>query len=1490
MILESVEHGLLIWPSVEENGVIRTKKYAKLSAAKKIQADCDTKATNIILQGDDPIACLNKAMAFLIAVASSRNNAWYKEKAMLAETEDLDTYDSDCDDLSNAQTVLMANISIYDADVISEWIKPTLYDGIVIYEKHVAMHVTDNEETLFLEEETRSKMSKKAKGPKVIAKKISQKTIDYEKLNRLTDDFVKRFTPQQELSAEQDFWLRISNPTIESSLPPVRVVVPSELPKVSLVNESLKKLKLQLAQFDSVVKKRTTPNALIEDYFEKNDLKAQLKDKDTTICKLKDTIKSLRKKNNEEILNHDRFEQAKVQQPLDNVLDFACKQDKRIQELLVYVRDTCPSAVKLSETKAAITPMNKIKKVIFSEPIASSSTNKETHDSNKPMLHSTRVKCSTSASESKPSGNTKYNRISQPSSSNKINKVEDQPRSVKTRKNTKNHVKKVECDDHVMQSISNPNSVSVSINNAPVKNSMNDVKSGCLYTICGKCMIAETHHECVQLVVTKMNQSKKSKSTKKHKKQNVWKPMGHVFTVVGLKWKPTGRTFTIVGNSCPLTSFTSTNIVPPKQPTYHSDAIQKPKIKVYCMKPKNVKHVGNCSQLMNFISKFLGTVRFGNDQIARIMGYGDYQLGNVVISRHKRLRASYGTNDYLILNFGTLNKLAKDGLARGIPILKFQKDNFCSACALGKGKKSSHQPKAKDTNQEKLYLLHMDLCGPMSVASINEKSLLYPKPFFDLSLIQQNSMRAYATQEPELIIPSCLWITMLSYHDHEDLGKFDAKAKIRIFVGYMPAKKAFRIYNRRTRIISEIIHVTFDELTAMASEQFSLGPRLHVMTPATPSTGLVSNPGFEESPKTPTFHDDPLNESLQGLPSQGSTSNVIQIHTPFEHLGRWTKDHLIANVIGDPSRSEKPTERHLQAMKRIFRYLKGTINMGLWYSKDADMSLTAYEDADHVKCQDTRRSTSGSAQFFGDKLVSWSSKKKKSTAISSTDIALSGCCSQILWMRSQLTDYGFQFNKIPLYYDYKSVIVLCCNHVQHSRAKYIDVHYHFRKEQYDIMTGLPKLKFVKYHLCSSYELGKAKRKPFKTKTTASSKRRLQILHMDLCGPRRVESFNGIEHQTSITQTPEQNGVVERQNCTLVEAARIMLSTAKVPLFFTDEAIATSCFTQNRSLVIPRHEKTPYHIINGQKPSIKFFYIFGSLCYITRDGENLDKMKEKGDAWIFISLMFDELLNGTTLFVSKSSTVTITDAPSQRQQQNITPSTSITVAADIPPLNIQTTPKTTNQAPIQAPTVTANENIIQAETNKKHAQVKEDEFINILSTPVQERGETSSRYVDSSNMHTFYQRHPSKLSWIKDHSLKQVIGNPSQSIKTRRQIKTNGEMCMFALTEGIDFEESFALVARLEAVWLFVAYAAHKSFLVYQMDVKIAFPNGPLKEEGYVNQPDRFIDPHHPDKVYRLKKALYGLKTALRAWYDELSNFLVSKEFSKGSVDPTLFIT
>ncbi|GJT09878.1 retrovirus-related pol polyprotein from transposon TNT 1-94 [Tanacetum coccineum] len=146
----------------------------------------------------------------------------------------------------------------------------------------------------------------------------------------------------------------------------------------------------------------------------------------------------------------------------------------------------------------------------------------------------------------------------------------------------------------------------------------------------------------------------------------------------------------------------------------------------------------------------------------------------------------------------------------------------------------------------------------------------------------------------------------------------------------------------------------------------------------------------------------------------------------------------------------------------IRQSLPKSLNMGLRYSKDSCIALTDFANADHVGCQDTRKSTSRSMQLLGDILVSWSSKKQKSTTISSTEaeyIALSGCCAQILWMRSQLMDYGFVFNKIPLYYGNKSDIALCYNNVQHSRSKHIDIRHHFIKEQ--VESGVVELSFVR---------------------------------------------------------------------------------------------------------------------------------------------------------------------------------------------------------------------------------------------------------------------------------------------------------------------------------------------------------------------------------------------------------------------------------------------
>nr|GEW22065.1 hypothetical protein [Tanacetum cinerariifolium] len=492
------------------------------------------------------------------------------------------------------------------------------------------------------------------------------------------------------------------------------------------------------------------------------------------------------------------------------------------------------------------------------------------------------------------------------------------------------------------------------------------------------------------------------------------------------------------------------------------------------------------------------------------------------------------------------------------------------------------------------------------------------------------------------------------------------------------------------------------------------------------------------------------------------------------------------------------------------------------------------------------------------------------------------------------------------------------------------------KKTKDVVIGLPKLKYVKDQLCSFCEVSKAKRSSFKTKTVPSSKGRLNLLHMDLCGPMCVASINGkkyiltlcaffkeegTEHQTFTPRTPEQNGFVERQNRTLVEAARTMLSALKLPLFFWAEAIAATFYTQNRSIIIPTHEKMTYHIINDRKPSIKHLYIFGCTCYLTRDGENLDKMKEKWDPCILVGyftqskgyrvynkktrfivesihLKFDQIkemsetsvVNDTSGLVPQRQKVSDYDNSNLIPQiQNVLPSADITVLSQqeldllFGPLydeffNAGTSSVNKSSSLIdnskQRDTTAAtdiylqqNQQIQQMQMLRKITIIKQKMNLPIISVHRYEKL-LSLPHAILEELHQFdklqvwelvdkpFGNNVIKLKWL----WKNKKDEDQTVIHNKARLVAKG----YAQEEGIDFEESFAQVARLEAVRIFVAYDAHKSFPIYQMDVKTAFLNGPLKEEVYVAQPDGFIDPDHPDKVYQFMKALYRLKQAPRA--------------------------
>nr|GEV15441.1 retrovirus-related Pol polyprotein from transposon TNT 1-94 [Tanacetum cinerariifolium] len=877
MILELFENGPLIWPTIKENGVIRTKNMLncpllrkfKLIVIRKLQIsffknfieftkpghysrwqgynatisretrsklfEYKSNATSFVGNNSSGqarvVKCYNYQGEGHMATQCSqpkqpRNASWYKEKAMLAEAQEARQI------LDEEQLAFLADLGVSDDDMIKE--KLALKEQVDSLEQNISKQIKEKE--CLLQTFTAFKRKSKEKEAKNI-----ENEIDLKKKIKELDNIIFKVGQsahtvhmltkphgfndnihKQALCYQNPFYLKkaqrikptlydadetlryhMLNPSTKSSdALPVKIEAPKELPKVSLVNESLKKLKLHLDNFDKVVKIRTTPNARTE---------AQLHDKDSTICKLKDIIKSMREKSKDKNVNYDYVEIETKNVKLENSVTKLISENERlcnkinhvkqvfkeqfdsIKRTRVYTKEQSDSLVynlnlKFAENddlksqiqdkvfvitslkndlrrikrtkivdiaaqkpsantivpgmfkldleplapsakKVVVTPKNNVKKVRFAEPLTSSSNIKHvdsstTSDSNTPVLSPTGLKCATSNCGSNSLGNKKSDRISQTPSRNMKNKVESQPRNV----NKKNRV--VE----------------------PIR--IVDVKQ------------------------LQLNENSKLFL--------LLKPTSHVFTEVGFKWKPTGRTFTTVGNSCPLTRITSANVVPPKKTTSYLVESQIPELKVYSRKPKNVIYVGcpDCSLVSGLwmfkthdkeplsAHELSGKCYYLKSILCRGLGHNVFSVGqfcdtdlevalwkNTCFIRNLEgvdlISGSRDTNLYTIslndmlktypicllskaskskswlwhlrlsyLKFSTLNKLAKDGLARGIPRLKFQKDHLCSACSLGKSKKSSHQPKAEDTNQEKLYLLHIDLCGPMRMASINGKSYI----------------------------------------------------------------------------------------------------------------------------------------------------------------------------------------------------------------------------------------------------------------------------------------------------------------------------------------------------------------------------------------------------------------------------------------------------------------------------------------------------------------------------------------------------------------------------------------------------------------------------------------------------------------------------------------------------------------------------------------------------------------------------------------------
>nr|GEW31239.1 hypothetical protein [Tanacetum cinerariifolium] len=623
---------------------------------------------SVFQKGDDPIDSINHMMSFLTAVVTSRRQSSMtagssrpytlgssgtsrkqREEELefladlgIAETsstqyavtnnvayqaDNLDAYDSDCDELNLAKIALIANLSHYGYDNLAEalgfqnlcylkraqQLKPKLYDGSVI-EKSDAIVIHDSEETLLLADESRSKMIQKQNEPIMFEKKVITKPIDYAALNQLSKDFKTRFVPQAELSAEQAFWSRYSVQPEETNLyvSTAIVEVPKELPKVSMVNSSLKKLKFHLASFDMVVIERTTATAITKGMCGFEHTKACFRDDIIPFVKaLKELFNSFDQFLIDELTEvqnvFHQMEQAVEQLALKETLSRL--KGKAVVNETVFLDsidpellkiDVAPLAPKLRNNGTAHTDY-------LRHTLEETATLREIVE---------RVNLLSSASGSQPQGNTKNDRIQRAPSKAKKNKLEDHHRTVSPSLNKKKSV----VDTKVILS---------------VMNSKLNVNADLKCATCNGCLFSDNHDSCVLAYINSVNASLKSKSVLKPINRKFWQPTGKMFTIVRHIWRPTGRTFTLLGNVCPLTRIATAAIVPLRKPIPIASNTYKPVVTlIYSRNSKAAKKKVQVSNLkINKSLKFLGTVQFGNDHVAKIMGYGDYKIGNVTISR-----------------------------------------------------------------------------------------------------------------------------------------------------------------------------------------------------------------------------------------------------------------------------------------------------------------------------------------------------------------------------------------------------------------------------------------------------------------------------------------------------------------------------------------------------------------------------------------------------------------------------------------------------------------------------------------------------------------------------------------------------------------------------------------------------------------------------------------------------------------------------------------
>nr|KAJ0214633.1 hypothetical protein LSAT_V11C400162490 [Lactuca sativa] len=447
---------------------------------------------------------------------------------------------------------------------------------------------------------------------------------------------------------------------------------------------------------------------------------------------------------------------------------------------------------------------------------------------------------------------------------------------------------------------------------------------------------------------------------------------------------------------------------------------------------------------------------------------------------------------------------------------------------------------------------------------------------------------------------------------------------------------------------------------------------------------------------------------------------------------------------------------------------------------------------------------------------------------------------------------------------------------------------------------------------------------------------------------------GIGQNFSAPRTPQQNGVAERRNRTLIEAGRTLMIHAGLPMSFWAEAVNTACFTQNRSLIHRIHKKTPYEMLKDRKPDVSFFHVFGCLCYILNQRDPRSKFEPKADKGIFVGyssiskafrvfhvnrqcveesihVKFDEesytdekVTHSPSIFQEllscpfdespcaeekSDSSDPIIPVPCPLSQDTTATSVDNSLDAD-ETLEAEDSPETNNVSvsisPESASVIEHRDHPVDRIIGSIHDGVRNKSsvlnsfcmYVNFVSMILPDKVHTALQDAD------WIKAMQEELNEFKRHNVWTVVPRPSGKSITgtrwvyRNKVDKDGIITRnkarlvaqgFTQIESIDYGETFAPVARIEAIRLFLAYASYMNFIVYQMDVKTAFLHGVLEEEVFLNQPPGFVDKDHPDYVYRLDKVVYGLKQAPRAWYETLTSYLLENGYRRGAIENTLFI-